>query len=101
MQIVAGCVHIPGLTSYVQCGKESSEPCSMHWLNPGFGARFREELQSLVAVAPNHPYSVYARYTHCNWKLCSANRPADKQPGDPGRSGCEEAPSRRVVEWLV
>ena len=63
MQVVAGGVHISGLAGHVQRGKEPSEPCGMHWLNPGFRACFREGLESLVAVAPNHSYSVYVHYT--------------------------------------
>jgi hypothetical protein len=34
-------------------------------LDAGFGALLGEELEALVPVAPNHPYSVYERYTTC------------------------------------
>ena len=67
----------------------------MHWLNPGFRARFRKEPQSLVAVAPNHPYSVYVHYTRGKGEINRVqNGPADKQleTGDLGKRGYEEGP---------
>jgi hypothetical protein len=63
MQVVARCIHISGLVCHVQRGKEPSQPCGMHWLNASLGACFREEFQTLVTIAPNHPYSVYEHYT--------------------------------------
>ena len=58
MQVVARRIHISRPVCHVQRGKEPSQPCGVHWLYTRLGACFSEMLQPLVAIAPNHPYSV-------------------------------------------
>jgi hypothetical protein len=54
MQVVGGRIHISRLAGHVQGSEQPSQPRGMHWLNPSLGASFGEELQPLVAIAPNH-----------------------------------------------
>jgi len=44
----------------------------MRRLDPSLGASLREELQPLVAIAPDHQYSVYAHYTTSKKNLAQA-----------------------------
>jgi len=73
MQTVAGRIHIAGPLCHVQGSEQPAQPRGVHWLNPGLGASFGEELQPFAAIAPNRLYSVYEHYT-ISKKSCHKRR---------------------------
>ena len=76
MQDVAGSIHIAGPGGDVQSSEEPPQLRSMRGLNAGLGTCFREELQSFVAIALDHAYSVYEHYTESKRKRPLATQTA-------------------------
>jgi hypothetical protein len=90
MQIVTGCIHITGNTGNIQSRQKAPQPGRVSWLNARFGAGLRKEPQAFVAIALDHAYSVYERYTLGKGE---ASAKAAKL--------LEQVDLVRVVEWIV